>query len=44
MYVGAPVSAILYKCKVAETDIPYDYRDGNLTIKALTTTGKVCTR
>ena len=35
MYVGAPVSAILYKCKVTETDIPYDYQDENLTIKAL---------
>ena len=35
MYVGAPVSAILYKCKVTETDIPYEYQDRNLTIKAL---------
>lgn len=35
MYVAAPVSAILYKCKVTETGIPYDYRDGNLTITAL---------
>ncbi|MCR4656536.1 MAG: MmcQ/YjbR family DNA-binding protein [Lachnospiraceae bacterium] len=35
MYVGAPVSAILYKCKVMETDIPYDYADKNLVIKAL---------
>ena len=35
MYVGAPVSAILYKCKVTETDIPCDYQDENLTIKAL---------
>ena len=35
LYVGAPVSAILYKCKVTETDIPYQYQDGNLTIKAL---------
>ena len=33
MYVGAPVSAILYKCKVTETDIPYRYSDENLTIK-----------
>ena len=23
MYVGAPVSAILYKCKVTEVDIPH---------------------
>ena len=35
MYVGSPVSAILYKCKVTETDIPYQYQDDNLTIKAL---------
>lgn len=35
LYVGAPVSAILYKCKVLETDIPYQYQDGNLTISAL---------
>ena len=25
MYVGSPVSAVLYKCKVTETDIPYSY-------------------
>lgn len=35
MYVGAPVSAVLYKCKVVETDIPYQYQDRNLTITAL---------
>lgn len=35
MYVGAPVSAVLYKCRVTETNIPYQYQDGNLTIKAL---------
>lgn len=35
MYVAAPVSAILYKCKVLETDIPYEYDDGRLQIKAL---------
>lgn len=35
MYVAAPVSAILYKCKVLEMDIPYDYQDKNLSIKAL---------
>ena len=35
MYVGSPVSAILYKCKVIETDIPYEYTDENLTITAL---------
>lgn len=35
MYVGAPVSAILYKCMVTETNIPYQYQDKNLTITAL---------
>ena len=35
MYVGSPVSAIIYKCRVTETDIPCDYQDKNLTIKAL---------
>ena len=35
LYVGSPVSAILYKCRVTETDIPYHYQDENLTIKAL---------
>ncbi|MCR5120017.1 MAG: MmcQ/YjbR family DNA-binding protein [Lachnospiraceae bacterium] len=35
LYVGSPISAILYKCKVTKTDIPYHYEDENLTIKAL---------
>ena len=35
LYVGAPVSAILYQCKVTETDIPYDYHSSELTIKKL---------
>ncbi len=35
MYVGAPVSAILYKCTVTETDVPYKFADGKLTIKSL---------
>ena len=35
MYVASPISAILYKCKVTETDIPYKYADENLTITAL---------
>ena len=34
MYVAAPVSAILYKCLVTETDIPCD-DDGPLNIRAL---------
>ena len=35
IYVGAPVSAILYRCKVTETGIPYVHRNEKLTIKAL---------
>lgn len=35
MYVGVPVSAILYKCKVTETDIFYDFHTEGLTIKKL---------
>ena len=35
MYIGAPVSAVLYKCKVTETNIPCHYQDENLTITAL---------
>ena len=35
LYVGAPVSAILYQCKVTETDIPYDYHSSELTITKL---------
>lgn len=35
MYVGAPVSAILYKCNVIETDIPCDYYSKELTITKL---------
>lgn len=35
LYVGAPVSAIMYKCKVTEADIPYSYQDENLTIETV---------
>ena len=35
MYVAAPVSAVMYKCRVLETDIPYSYDNGRLTIKKL---------
>ena len=35
MYVGAPVSAVLYRCRVTKTGIPYNYQDKNLTIRAL---------
>lgn len=33
MYVGSPISAILYKCKAIEVNIPYSYSDSNLSIK-----------
>ena len=32
MYVGAPISAVLYKCMVTAVNIPYDYEDENLKI------------
>lgn len=35
MYEAAPVSAIVYKCKVTKTDIPFRHRSGELTIKSL---------
>ena len=35
LYAGAPVSALLYKCKVTEIDIPYDYHTEGLTITKL---------
>ncbi len=35
LYVASPVSAILFKCRVTETDIPYDYEDRDLRITAL---------
>lgn len=33
MYVAAPYSAILYKCRAIETDIPSKYSDDNITVK-----------
>lgn len=35
LYIGAPVSAILYQCAVIETDIPFEYSDGHVTMTAL---------
>lgn len=32
MYVASPVSAIMYKCKVIQVSIPYDYEDKNIKI------------
>ncbi len=33
LYVASPYSKIMYKCKAIEVDIPYDYKDNNLSIK-----------
>lgn len=35
LYVGAPVSAILYQCLVTESNIPYEYDDGNVHMKEI---------
>ena len=35
MYVAAPVSAVLFKCAVTETDIPYRGRSREVKIKSL---------
>ena len=35
IYVAAPVSAILYKCAVTKTDIPFEYDNGKVRMKAL---------
>ena len=35
MYIGLPVSAILYKCLVTKTDIPYFFQRDGLTITGL---------
>ena len=34
LYAGSPISAILYRCKVMKTDIPYEY-SGEVEIHAL---------
>ena len=35
MYVGAPVSAVMYRCRVIETSIPYERENKYITIKEL---------
>jgi hypothetical protein len=35
MYIGLPVSAILYQCVVTKTDIPWHFRTEGLTINSL---------
>ncbi len=33
MYVGSPISALLYKCLVLQTNIPHPYHDKNVKMK-----------
>lgn len=33
IYAAAPYSCIMYKCLVIETDIPYEYKDKNVTMQ-----------
>lgn len=33
MYVGAPYSSIMYKCRAVEVDIPWDYESKELSVK-----------
>ena len=35
MYVGAPVSAVRYKCVVTEANIPYEFTSRNVSMKRL---------
>ena len=35
MYVAVPVSAVLYKCEVTETDIPFHLEEGAVHITHL---------
>ena len=33
LYITAPYSCVLYKCKAVEVDIPYEYDDGKIRMK-----------
>ncbi len=35
LYVAQPYSSILYQCEVIETDIPYEYKDRNISMSGL---------
>lgn len=35
MYVGVPYSAILFKCLVIESDIPYEYKSDTISMKKM---------
>ena len=36
LYMAAPISAISYKCRVEEVNIPYSYQDNNVKMKYIT--------
>lgn len=42
MYVAAPYSAILYKCRAEEVDIPYDYNDGKVSMSHVMKISLLC--
>ena len=35
MYVGAPNSALMYKCQVLDTDIPYESKNKHVKLNAV---------
>ena len=35
MYVGAPNSALMYKCQVLETDIPYETKNKHVKLSSI---------
>lgn len=35
LYIAAPYSAILYKCEAIEINIPYEYKDNNLSMNRI---------
>lgn len=35
LYVGAPISAVRYRCRVLEAGIPYDYDDGQVRMRRI---------
>lgn len=35
LYVAEPYSAIMFKCEAVETDIPYQYKDKNVSMKKI---------
>lgn len=42
MYVGAPISALMYKCKAVEVDIPYHYESKDLSISKVMMIQRLC--